>query len=83
MTKSEMAISKIFSAQWIMATVVTIGATILTLFVVWKRPDHASVALSLYFSTWTMIITHYFKRDRSQDAINVTSTETKTTEIKP
>lgn len=82
MSKSEMAVSKLFSAQWIMAVGVTIGATILTAFVVWKRSEHANVVLTIYFSNWGIIIANYFRRDKTQDAPNVTSTETKTIETK-
>ncbi len=84
MTKSEMAVSKLFSAQWIMATGVTLGATLLTGFVVWKRPEHATVVLTVYFSNWGIIIANYFRRDKTQDNTTVsTSTETKTEISKP
>lgn len=67
MTKSDMAVSKLFSAQWIMAVGVTIGATILAIWVVVKDSKYADTVLAVYFTNWGIIIACYFKRDRAED----------------
>lgn len=84
MTKSEMAVSKLFSAQWIMATGVTLGATFLTFLVIWKRPEHATVVLTVYMSNWGIIIANYFRRDKTSETTPTSikqTTETTTKEL--
>lgn len=78
-----MMVAKVFSAQWIMAVGVTLGATLLTVFVVLKRSDHANTVLTIYFSNWGIIIANYFRRDKTADVIptSIKKTETQTETI--
>lgn len=81
MTKSDMMVSKIFSAQWLMAVGVTLGATLITFALVWSKSDYANTALTVYMSNWGIIIANYFRRDKTSDPATVVSKETvKTTE---
>lgn len=83
MTKGEMVVSKAFSAQWLMSVVVTVFASAITFFVVWKRPEHVNLVIPVFFTQWGIIITNYFRRDRTQDNTNTTTTEVKTEVSKP
>lgn len=80
MTKADMMVSKMFSAQWLMAVGVTFGATIITFVLVWKKSEYANTALTVYMSNWGIIIANYFRRDKTQDnaVINSSKTELKT-----
>lgn len=68
MTKAEMVLSKTFSAQWLMAVIVTCGATLITFYAVHTKSEYAQTALTVFMSNWGIIIVNYFKRDKSQDA---------------
>lgn len=78
MTKGDMAVSKVFSAQWLMSVLVTLACSLIALAVVWKRQEYATVVIPLFFSNWGIIITNYFKRDTSND-LKITPKE----EVKP
>lgn len=64
MTKSDMAVSKLFSAQWLMAVSVTFGATILTMYALWSKSDYTDTILAVYFTNWGIIIASYFRREK-------------------
>lgn len=67
MNKSDMVVSKLFSAQWLMATGVTLGATFVVIYAVCKSSPYADTILAVYFTNWGIIIANYFKRDREGD----------------
>ena len=77
MTKSDMAVSKVFSAQWLMAVGVTLGATFVAIYAVCKGSTYADTILAVYFTNWGIIIANYFKRDTSNDVIINKQGETK------
>lgn len=79
-SKGEMVLAKTFSASWLMSVIVTVGATIITFWAIYSKSEYGQTALSIYLSNWGIIIVSYFKRDRTQEASNVKTTETKTTE---
>jgi hypothetical protein len=56
----EMAMSKIFSARFLMAVLVTYFACKLTFFVVEKHPDHAGAVITGFMTTWMAIVKDYF-----------------------
>jgi hypothetical protein len=65
MTAFERAIIKLTSAQFWMAIITTIGATMLAFFVAERYPDGASTVVVSYFGTWGIVCAFYFKRERT------------------
>ena len=62
-------VAKVFSAQFLMAVIVTVFACVITLMTVIRWPQYVELVVPVFFTNWGIIITNYFKRDRSQDAV--------------
>lgn len=82
MGKSEMVLSKLFSAKWIMSTVTTLAACFIIFYVFRVCAQHdkleAGVAIVVSFmAIWKEIVMAYFDRDMSNDV------KVATPEVKP
>ena len=72
MGKSEMVLSKMFSARWFMTITATLGSTLLVFLGVYicykaKNMEAGIAILMAYLAIWKEIAMFYFQRDRSSD----------------
>lgn len=84
MDRSTMVLSKMFSAQWFMAVVYTLGATLLAflgIYICYKAKNmEAGIAITMFYLNIAKdIATSYFNRDRS----NEPKMDSKPVEVKP
>ena len=82
MTKTDMAVSKLFSARWFMTIMTTVGATLLVflgVFICYKAKNmEAGIAILMaYLGIWKEIAMFYFNRAEKDATSTVTVTAAK------
>lgn len=65
MTKSEMIVSKVFSAKFLISIIVTLSACLITWKVIGRYPEHAGAVITGFMTTWMSIVKDYFQHPQT------------------